>query len=108
MYCTKCGVELESEDRFCSRCGAATRPGYVPSGRRAPLSRPMDQRKIAGVCAGFARYFDTDVVLMRILWVGGAILSGGLLGIAYLFAWALMPRDYPPVAAQPHRVAQES
>jgi phage shock protein PspC (stress-responsive transcriptional regulator) len=50
-------------------------------------------KKIAGVCAGFARYFDVDVTLMRVLWLGIAICTGvGFL--AYLIAWMLMPADH--------------
>lgn len=100
MYCTKCGYQLEENDLFCAKCGKATRPGYAPAG--APvLSRPMDQKKIGGVCAGLARYFDIDATLMRIIWLAGAILSGGLMILVYLAAWILMPKDYPP--AQFHR-----
>lgn len=53
----------------------------------------MAQKKIAGVCAGFARYFDCDVTLMRVLWL---IVSFGTgVGfIAYLVAWIAMPKDY--------------
>jgi phage shock protein C len=65
---------------------------------RTKLSRPMDQKKIAGVCAGFARYLDVDVTLMRILWLAIALCTGvGFIG--YLVAWILMPKDYPAVAA---------
>lgn len=94
MYCTKCGVELEGTSLYCSKCGQPTRSGYPR--RSAPvLSRPMEQRKIAAVCAGFARYFDVDVTLMRILWLAALILSGGLMFFVYLFAWILMPKDWP-------------
>ena len=60
MFCTKCGSELREQDRFCSACGAATARGAAPRPREpanARLSRPMSEAKIAGVCAGFARYF---------------------------------------------------
>ena len=101
MYCTNCGVQLEEIDRFCSQCGKATGkgqpqpPGFLP--RR--LSRPMYDKNIAGVCAGFARYMGVDVVLMRILWLVLAIASGGLGFLAYLIAWIVMPKDYQPAPA---------
>ena len=107
MFCTKCGYELEDADLFCAKCGKPVRPGYAPSGVPI-LSRPMDRKKIAGVCAGFARYFDVDVTLMRILWVAGAILSGGLVIIVYLVAWLLMPCDYPPAARAPYAATQQN
>jgi phage shock protein PspC (stress-responsive transcriptional regulator) len=50
-------------------------------------------KKIAGVCAGFARYFDVDVTLVRVLWLAIAITTGvGFL--AYLAAWIIMPSDH--------------
>ncbi len=75
MYCTNCGVELREDDRFCSRCGNRIAVGIVAEAPRALL---LDKRnkKIAGVCAGFARYFDVDVVLMRVLWLGVALCTG--------------------------------
>ncbi len=64
----------------------------------------MDQKRIAGVCAGFARYFGVDVTLMRILWLAAAILSGGLGVIVYLAAWLIMPKDYPAAHPDGYRV----
>jgi phage shock protein PspC (stress-responsive transcriptional regulator) len=54
----------------------------------------LDKRnkKIAGVCAGFARYLDMDVTLVRVVWLALA-LGTGLGFIAYLVAWLLMPSD---------------
>ena len=97
MFCTNCGVQLEQPDRFCRQCGKPTRPGYTAPAR-TPLSRPMDQKKIAGVCAGFARYLDVDVTLVRILWLAIA-LGAGVGFIAYLVAWIIMPKDYPAMPA---------
>ncbi len=97
MYCTRCGHQMREGDLFCAKCGQGTRPGYKPA---APpvLSRPMYDKKIGGVCAGFARYFDVDVTLMRILWLAGFVLTGGLLLLVYIAAWILMPRDEAPPA----------
>jgi len=95
MFCTQCGFELEQEDLFCAKCGKGTRPDSSPRRVPAVLSRPMDQKKIAAVCAGFARYFTVDVTLMRILWVGLTVVTGGLGVLVYIGAWILMPKDYP-------------
>jgi len=56
--------------------------------------RPIREKKIAGVCAGFARYFDVDVSLMRVLWLAMAIISGGLGFFVYLAAWIVIPADH--------------
>ncbi len=99
MFCTQCGFELEGTDLFCARCGKETRPDAPPRARAsAAFSRPMDQKKIAGVCAGFARYFGVDTILMRVLWIALFIVTGGLILFVYIGAWILMPKDYPAAA----------
>ena len=101
MYCTQCGFELEDQDLFCAKCGKSVRAGCAPAaGPAQRLSRPVDQKKLAGVCAGLARYFDVDVTLMRLLWVAMTILSGGLGVIVYIAAWIIMPKDYPAPATR--------
>ena len=57
----------------------------------------LDKRhkKVGGVCAGFARYLDVDVVLVRVLVLGIAICTG--VGFfAYLAAWIVIPSDECP------------
>ncbi len=61
--------------------------------------RPRHGRKIAGVCLGFAEYFDIDVTLVRVVWLVTVIMSGvGL--IPYLIAWIVMPEE-PLLLAAP-------
>lgn len=94
MYCTRCGVQVEGEAKFCAACGYAVAPTAVLLGVRYPrLSRPVYEKKIAGVCAGFARYFGMDVTLVRILFVLLAFcpFPAGL--VLYIAAWILMPRE---------------
>ena len=91
MYCTQCGVELRDDDRFCSRCGKRTGVGRVETSAR-PLMLDKRNKKIAGVCAGFARYLETDITLIRIIWLV-AFLCGGVGFLAYLIAWIVMPSD---------------
>ena len=92
MYCTKCGVELRSDgDRFCSQCGSRTATGRAEAPARA-LMLDRRNKKIAGVCAGFARYIEEDVTLIRVLWLAFAVTTGvGFL--AYAAAWIIMPSD---------------
>ena len=89
MTCARCQRELEPESSFCRVCGAAVGPGR--RGRR--LRRMLDEGKIAGVCAGVAAYFDTDVTLVRLAWVLLSIVPGVLIGgvIAYVAAWVVIP-----------------
>jgi phage shock protein PspC (stress-responsive transcriptional regulator) len=62
------------------------------------LTRRPDEGKLGGVCAGMALYFDVDVALVRIAWIALSIWPGAiLLGVvAYVAAWALMPRAEAP------------
>ena len=66
MFCPQCGKEFTSRVNFCCQCGTAL---FNPPAPRKPLSRSRTDRKIAGVCAGFADYLDIDPSLVRILWV---------------------------------------
>jgi phage shock protein C len=93
MYCTKCGIELREADRFCSACGNAT--ANCAHAEMPPRTLMLDKRnkKIGGVCAGFARYFGMDLVLMRVLWLGIALCTGVGFGV-YLAAWIIIPSDY--------------
>ena len=89
MFCPQCGREYTDRVNFCCQCGAALSRPHVP---RKPLSRSRTDRKIAGVCAGFAEYLDIDPTLVRILWVALVVFGGcGLL--AYLIAWIIMPEE---------------
>jgi len=97
MFCTKCGTELRERDKYCFDCGTSTGHGIYAPRMEDRLSRPACDYKIAGVCAGFARYFGMDVTLMRVLWLIVA-LGTGIFFIVYIVAWIAMPRDYEPVA----------
>jgi len=87
MFCPQCGREYTGRVNFCCQCGAAL---FVPPAPRKPLALSRTNKKIAGVCGGFAEYLDLDPTLVRILWVMLVIFGGcGLLG--YFIAWIIMP-----------------
>ncbi|HLK47626.1 MAG TPA: PspC domain-containing protein [Bryobacteraceae bacterium] len=97
MFCTQCGTALDAPDRFCRQCGHATGVGGAPRPEFHTLTRDMQNKKIAGVCAGFARYFDVDVTLIRVIWLALAFCTGvGF--IAYVVAWVAMPKQQPPAS----------
>lgn len=59
-----------------------------------PLSRPRNDRLIAGVCAGIARYFGWSPTRVRIAYAVVSALSAAFPGIiVYLVLWLLMPGD---------------
>src|SRR5262249_60069445 len=91
MFCTQCGTELRDPENFCSHCGHRLRSD-APAAPGPRLMLDTGRKKIAGVCAGFARYFDVDVTLIRVLYLIAAICTGvGIL--AYPIAWIVMPKD---------------
>lgn len=77
-------------------------PGAVPPqygspyGSWAParrLTRSRTDRVLGGVCAGLARYWNTDPVLVRIVTVVLTIATGGAFLIGYLIAWVAIPDE---------------
>ena len=56
------------------------------------LYRSRTDRKLAGVCGGLAQYFNTDVTLLRVLFVVLALLGGPGL-VIYLLMWILVPEE---------------
>jgi phage shock protein C len=93
MFCPQCGREYTQRVNFCCQCGTAL---FTPAAAQPKkLARSRTDRKIAGVCAGFANYLELDPTLVRILWLMFVLFAGwGILG--YLIAWIVMPEE--PVA----------
>jgi phage shock protein PspC (stress-responsive transcriptional regulator) len=56
------------------------------------LTRPRDNRWIAGVCAGLARRFGMSPNVVRLLFVLSCLLPGPQF-IIYLVLWAIMPSE---------------
>ena len=93
MNCSACGTSIDAGSRFCKSCGQPiaaapyTQP-YAPAS--GSFVRPLDGRRIAGVCAGIALHFGWDVTLVRLGFVLAVLL--GLSGcLVYVIAWIVMP-----------------
>jgi len=98
MYCTRCGVQLADSAQFCTSCGKPVSgvtgaPGPESDFPRRRLHRIREGKKVAGVCAGFAEYFEMDVTIMRLIWIALALLPPSVGVIAYIVAWIAMPVD---------------
>ncbi|HMF62547.1 MAG TPA: PspC domain-containing protein [Edaphobacter sp.] len=93
MFCTRCGNKLDPSSRFCPSCGATTNPAASPfatdplSGK---LTRPRNNRMIAGVCAGFALHYGWDLNVVRVVTALLIILTG-VGALAYIAAWVIIP-----------------
>ena len=56
------------------------------------LRRSADDRMLAGVAGGMARYLDVDVTLVRVIIAALVLLNGAGLAL-YIAAWLLIPED---------------
>ena len=65
---------------------------------RKGLSRPREGRILAGVTASFARAYDINPLVARLLGIATALI---LTPLVYVAAWILMPNDadHAPTAA---------
>jgi phage shock protein C len=73
------------------------RTEYPPTEQRSglaarPLYRPLEDRMLAGVAAGIARYLGADVTLVRIALAVLAVAGGAGVPI-YLAGWLLIPEE---------------
>ena len=89
MFCPQCGREYPQQVNFCSHCGSAM---FTPVRPSKKLVRSRRDKKIAGICAGFAEYMELDVTLVRLIWLM-LIFFGGWGLIGYLVAWIIMPQE---------------
>ena len=99
MICPNCGTENAETARFCGKCGQEFSLKVSPQPQQ-PVQhhkpkrfvRCADDKQLGGVCSGFAKYFDMDVGLVRVLAIV-SIFFTGVTPIAYLIAWLALPEE---------------
>src|SRR6201984_2825827 len=89
MICNSCQRNIADGSKFCYNCGAQQVMTGAPdvasvSGGPKKLMRSGTDKKLGGVCAGLAEYFDMDVTLVRVLWLL-VVLCGGTGILLYVF-----------------------
>jgi len=102
VYCVRCGTANEETAEFCVSCGEnlkkeekkkeAKKETQTQTSEKT-LYRSRTNKMITGLSAGLAKYFDMDVDLVRILWVVGLFVSGGIVAIVYLIMAAAIPLE---------------
>ena len=70
-----------------------TQDATYPSAPPKRLRRVLADKKIAGVCAGFAEYFEMDVTLVRLIWIALFLLPPSPGFIIYVVAWIILPKS---------------
>jgi phage shock protein PspC (stress-responsive transcriptional regulator) len=79
-------MHIEADPRASSVAGA--RAWFAQRG----LTRPRSGKWIAGVAAGFARRYEWNPLVVRLLIIASFVLPGSQV-LAYIALWILMPRD---------------
>jgi phage shock protein C len=101
MTCSNCQKQIADGSKFCYNCGAKqaeTAPAYTPPAyaQQKRLVRSINDRKLAGVCAGIADYFDMDPTIVRVLWLLATLVPGPNI-IAYVILWIAVPEGQTSV-----------
>jgi phage shock protein C len=91
MTCANCQKDIAAGSKFCYSCGAKQAETPVsappsPYAARKRFVRSTNDRKVAGVCAGVADYFDMDPTLVRVLWALATLIPGPNV-LAYIIIW---------------------
>lgn len=53
------------------------------------LYRNKEKSKIAGICSGLGDYFEIDPTIIRLIFLFGLFIGGGIL--VYLIGWFIIP-----------------
>lgn len=77
----------------------------LQNGRHAaPLQRPVNDRKLLGVCGALARSWEVDPSLVRLAVLSLATLSFGIVAVVYLVAAFFIPSADRPADPTPSPV----
>ncbi|OUO24228.1 PspC domain-containing protein [Bacteroides sp. An322] len=57
------------------------------------LTRPQNNKMLAGVCAGIANYFGLDPTLIRVAYALLTVFTAFAGVIVYLLLWIIIPEE---------------
>ena len=88
---------MPSKDKDGGRvCALAVKAGRLVTARQQAAAKKLYRSAdacLGGVCAGVARRFECDAVVVRILALLGALVTLGFGALAYLALWATLPQE---------------
>jgi len=96
MVCASCQKQIADGSKFCYNCGVqqpvagAAATNALPGPPKKRLVRSTTDKKIAGVAAGLADYFDLDPTVIRVVWLLAFLCAGAGL-LAYIVLWIVLP-----------------
>jgi phage shock protein C len=89
MYCNWCGKVIQDDANVCAYCARTVGALQPPK----KMLRPKHGRKIGGVAAGMAEYWNIDVTVVRLVWVLVGLMAFPLGIIGYIIAWIVIPEE---------------
>src|SRR5438552_14727080 len=89
MDCSSGGQQVAAHAQYCAGCGSA-QPGNVSNKR---IVRPVNGRKVGGVCAGIASYLNVDVTLVRVIAVLAMLIPPFPAVLVYVICWFVIPSE---------------
>ena len=100
---TTAGCDSPSRENTAAKAAISGRKKPPPRKRGSKMGqnykrlyRSRQNRSLLGVCGGIGEYFNIDPVIVRVLWVIGALCVGAGL-IAYIICALIMPDEpYDP------------
>src|SRR5207247_3117580 len=100
-------VQRLQDVQWCGRPGpasAGTMRWGAPVRGKPPFRRSREDRMIAGVCGGIAKWGSWNPVWVRVIFVVGSILPILPGFLVYLLLWLVVPSE----AARPGRAASRA
>ncbi len=92
--CPYCAEEILEAAIKCRHCGSLVEAAALKN-LAGPWCRPIENRMIAGVCAGMAEHVGVSITIVRLAFLLGVLFSGGMALLIYVALWITMPAERP-------------
>ncbi len=89
---TGSGTQSNSGPSYSDRPSSDWQPPFMLQSSGSPITRPLDGRMVAGVCAGISQYLNVDVNVVRIVFAVLTVMGGAGIPV-YIAGWLLLPEE---------------